>query len=329
MPRAKSLAEEIAGTPTTQQKDLAKLREELKQAHRLIEQQAQRIERLSGPAVKLPAARRSKAAKGSYLRVVVPDTHGSHCDHAAIAALLGDLERLQPREIVMLGDHLDCGGFLAEHHTWGYVAETAYTFEDDIRAANQLLDKLQSLKSCPTIHYCEGNHERRIVLWCITQSLKLKSDRQFVLGKLIEMFAPKHVLNIEKRGIHYYKQGEFYDENAIPATITLGQEMLTHGSFCGRHSAKQHVEAFSANVTFGHTHRAQSYISRTATGKTIIGQSHGCLSSLQPFWQHTSPTGWSHGYGIRLVHPNGEFLPLHVPIVDGRSLLVDLADRLR
>jgi predicted phosphodiesterase len=328
MPK-KSLQEKVASTPTAGQREVQGLKEQLREAHRLIEQQAERIERMGRPGVKIPAGKAPRRHKGSYLRVVVPDTHGSQCDPRAVAAFLADLEHLQPREIVLLGDHLDCGGFLAEHHTWGYVAETDYTFEDDIRAANDFLDRIQATKSNPTIHYCEGNHERRIVAFGITQSLKMRSDRKFILQKWIEMFAPMSVLNIEKRGIHYYQQGEFYSENAIPATITLGQEMLTHGSFCGRHSAKQHVQEFAANVTFGHTHRAQSYITRTATGKTIVGQSHGCLSRLQPLWQHTSPTGWSHGYGIRLVHPSGEFLPFHVPIVDGRSLLVDLADRLR
>jgi len=125
---AKSLQEKVATTPTAGQRELLGLKEQLREAHRLIEQQAERIERMGKPRAKLPAGKSPKRHKGSYLRVIVPDTHGSQCDPAAIAAFLGDVERLQPREIVMMGDHLDCGGFLAEHHVWGYVPECDYTY---------------------------------------------------------------------------------------------------------------------------------------------------------------------------------------------------------
>ena len=326
---AKSLQEKVATTPTAGQRELLGLKEQLREAHRLIEQQAERIERMGKPRAKLPAGKSPKRHKGSYLRVIVPDTHGSQCDPAAIAAFLGDVERLQPREIVMMGDHLDCGGFLAEHHVWGYVPECDYTYEEDIGAASQLLDRLQSIKSRPAIHYLEGNHEARVCAWAIGQSLRMRSDRRFMLAKLIAMFAPRNVLQLEKRGIPYYRRDERYHDCRVPGTIRLGHERLTHGAFVGDSAAKAHLTRFGCNITFGHTHRMSTFSEEKCNGETIVAWSHGCLSQIHPYWQHTRPTGWVHGYGIRLVHPSGEYLPFHVPIVDGRSLLVDLADRLR
>jgi len=64
---------------------------------------------------------------GDIVRVLIPDTHGAKIDRAAVSALLADLKTLAPHEIIFLGDHVDCGGFLAQHHVMGYVAETAYS----------------------------------------------------------------------------------------------------------------------------------------------------------------------------------------------------------
>ena len=88
----------------------------------------------------------------SYCRVVVPDSHGSYLDGPAARAFLNDLEQINPAEIVMLGDHLDCGGFLAQHHTLGYIAQGEYTFEHDVAAANKFLDEIQERAPHATIH---------------------------------------------------------------------------------------------------------------------------------------------------------------------------------
>ena len=59
-----------------------------------------------------------------------------------------------------MGDHLDCDGFLAQHHVWGFVAETEYTFEDDV-AANVMLDSVQKICPKAKLTYLSGitNHE--------------------------------------------------------------------------------------------------------------------------------------------------------------------------
>ena len=58
----------------------------------------------------------------TFCRVIIPDSHGCYIDEGAAAAMLADLAVIRPASIIMLGDHLDCGGFLAQHHTIGFVA---------------------------------------------------------------------------------------------------------------------------------------------------------------------------------------------------------------
>jgi predicted phosphodiesterase len=279
------------------------------------------LEKARSPRAKIKATI-GKKAKGDFRRVIIPDTHGCVADPAAIAAFLGDLAHLKPSEIVMLGDHLECGGFLAQHHTLGYVAQNSYTFEDDVAATNTLLDAIQ--ERCPgaTIHYLEGNHERRIEQWCLTTAARSSVDALF----LLRQFGTQQVLSLEKRGIHFYKQGCYYMDLPLPATIKLGKCHFTHGSSTAKHSSAVELVAFSGNVVSGHTHRAQQATKRPIHTGSIGAWCPGCLCKLQPLWRHTSPTDWTHGYGLQVVRSNGEFQHMNITIDNGRSFLVALME---
>jgi predicted phosphodiesterase len=269
---------------------------------------------------------KSKGTKGTgFCRVVVPDSHGSAICKPAAKAFLTDLELIKPSEIVMLGDHVDCGGFLAQHHTLGYVAQADYSFVDDVTAANIFLDEIQAKAGGASIDYLEGNHERRIESWIVTQTLGKKKDAEF----LKSCFSITSTLNLEKRGLRLIEQGKFYDKVQLPATIRKGNCYFTHGSSTAKHAASVHLNRFGGNVVFGHTHRRDSYFSKTVKEGSLGAWNPGCLSELQPLWQHTNPTDWSHGYGLQMVRSNGDFLHINVPIVNGKSLLNPLIEELK
>lgn len=164
-----------------------------------------------------PAPARKLA--GDRLRVIIPDTHGAHADSDAIAALLADVKALHPDEIILLGDHVDCGGFLAQHLTLGYVAETSYSYEDDIAAANSFLNALQAAAPAASIDYLEGNHERRVETWCVTQTLRHNRDSEMLRRAL----APEFLLDLSGRGIRYHRLSECHDDLNVPGVIKLAQ----------------------------------------------------------------------------------------------------------
>lgn len=255
--------------------------------------------------------------KDDWIRVVIPDSHGEHISRPAAAAFLQDLKSLAPDEIVMLGDHLDCGGFLAQHHAMGFVAETETSYAGDVRATNDFLNEIQKASPSARMHYLQGNHELRVERWCVTQALRNTKDSQF----LLDVFGPIAVLGLKERGISYYRSSERYHNLPIPGTIQLGTCTFTHGISCGTHATHDHATRFGISVVHGHTHRSQSSIIRTVGGGVIGAWSPGCLAQLQPLYQATSPTSWSHGYGLQVVSRSGKFLHLNVPIIDGESLL--------
>ena len=104
-------------------------------------------------------------------RIIMPDSHGCYADAPAMKAFMRDVKLLDPDEVVMLGDHVDCNGFLSTHGLPGALADCDYTYEEDIRAANKHLDALQRCAPRARIHYIEGNHEHRVERWAIGQAL--------------------------------------------------------------------------------------------------------------------------------------------------------------
>ena len=273
--------------------------------------------------VRYAAGKRRSTHRGDTVRVLIPDTNGAKVSAPALAAVLADIKALAPHEIILLGDHVDCGGFLAQHHTMGYVAETDYSYEDDIAAAAGMLDAVAKSAPGARIDYIEGNHERRVETWCVTQTLRHSRDADL----LRRSFAPEFLLDLAGRGIRYFRQGEFYDSLPVPGVIRRGKCYFTHGFTTAKHATSSAQIKTAGNIVFGHTHRAQSDVTRRL-GVGIVGAwNPGCLCELQPLWNHTSPTEWTHGYAVQLVSSSGEFLHLNVPIVSGRSLLTSLFNR--
>lgn len=290
----------------------------------IVERQQSQIERMRSAKFVLPTGK-YKAERGkAFTRVIIPDTHGAHIDPAAAKAFLNDLELLKPTRVVYMGDHLDCGGFLAQHHVLGVVAETEVTFEDDEQAANTFLDAVEKRTPNSQKDYIEGNHESRIEKWIIKATLGHPSNAKYFRNS----FGPETVLGLEKRGIRFVKRSLTYDGLKTPGTIDLGDCLARHGRHCGSTACQRTVSQFGCNVAIAHTHRMLMASKETSRG-IAYSWCFGCLCKLQPLYYDTDPTDWAHGYGIQVVKPGSGFITLHVPIIDGRSYLEPLASELR
>ncbi len=266
---------------------------------------------------RMPVKRPNNRQIGDIVRVLIPDTHGAKIDRAAVAAVLADIKTLAPHEIIFLGDHVDCGGFLAQHHVMGYVAETAYSYESDIAHANAFLDDVMAAAPSAKCEYIEGNHERRVETWAVTQTLRHQKDSEL----LRKQFAPEFLLKLAERGIPYYRQGEFYDGLPVPGVIKRGKCYFFHGISTAKNAVAATIARIGGNCVSAHTHRAQSDIIRMV-GTGVIGSwNPGCLCEMQPLWQHTAPTNWTQGYAVQLVRPNGSFLHLNIPVLNGETHL--------
>jgi predicted phosphodiesterase len=245
--------------------------------------------------------------------------HGNHVARHALGAVLADVKAINPDEVVFLGDVLDCGGFLAQHHILGYVQETKESsYAQDVKAGNDILDKFIQAAPNATMHYIEGNHERRVETWCVTTTLRHQEDAEF----LRNLVGIETVLQLDKRNISYYRMSERYNNLPIDGCIQLGQCLYTHGWSTSKAAATAHAKIAGMSVIYGHTHRSQSDVLRTVAGGVFGAYSPGCLSQLQRYYEHGVPNDHSHGYGVQVVAKSGKFLYNNVPIVDGESLFL-------
>jgi hypothetical protein len=320
---AKPLSDELAATPTT--KEVSADKRLIRNLERTIEELERQLLDTRQAKFTLPVGPRKKTRgkRRGHCCVIIPDSHGSLIDPSACAAFLNDLEKINPAEIVMLGDHLECGGFLAQHHVLGYVAQSEYTFAEDVEAANQFLDAIQKRAPKAEIHYMEGNHERRIGSWIVDQTVKNNADARY----LNSLFSTSIVLHLEKRGIHFYPQGKRINGCSVPGMLTIDNRNFMHGEFTGKNAAKQHVDEYVCNLSYAHTHRADSYTRRTIN-ETYSAFNPGCLCVQQPYYAHSRLTHHTHGYGIQSVGDEHSFLQFNVPIIDGKSYLQPLAAQL-
>lgn len=250
------------------------------------------------------------------IRVIIPDSHGHAIARKAMQLFLQDLKELDPDEIVMLGDHVDCSGLFTTHKR-SYREELEYSYLRDIEYAKVFLDAVQECAPRAEIHYLEGNHELRVEKWA-ANTFENAQDA----GYLLSAFAPCALLGLEERGIQYYRMGEFYQNLLLPGTIRLGKCHFVHGIAANKYATAKHLERFGANVVHGHTHRMQAHTTRLVAVGEIGAWCPGTLSELQPMYMHTNPSEWSHGYAVQLVNPGtGTFLHVNVPICEDTSLL--------
>ena len=306
------------------------LREKLRLTEEMLARAQEQLKDTRGPKYSAPKGRRAKSRKTDYVRFVIPDVHGCKMHKPAVAAMLGDLESLSPKEIVIMGDFLDCGGFLAQHHTLGYVEQSEYEYESDVTAGNSLLDKIQEAAPDAEIHFLEGNHEARIEKYCVTTALRNGAPNVAVEAEHLRMlYGTEHVLHLEERGIQLYRQGKYYHGLGLPSTIKLGKCHFVHGISTAVNAAKVHAERFGGNVVYAHSHRADSYHIRTISAGVIGAWNPGCLCELQELYMHQNISNWSHGYGLQLVKSDGDFLHINVPIRDGKSHFVGITEKLR
>lgn len=260
-----------------------------------------------------PIKKRSKAGN-SKTRVCVGDVHGMRQDPKAVAAFLSDLAVIDPDEVVLGGDIAECGGWLAKHQPIGFVANLDYSYQEDMQAANDFLDSIQTCAPHAKIYYIEGNHEDRVERWAVDQTMAHERDAEF----LVEAFSPRSVLRLEERGIEYYKRTVTHVDDAPRGWIKLDDMFFTHTLGRGKNAARSALEKTAANVTYFCTHREDTATMVLPGVGLVKAYNPGCLCTMQPVWKNSDPTTWSQGYGIDFVE-DGVSHRVHVPIWKGVS----------
>jgi predicted phosphodiesterase len=218
--------------------------------------------------------------------VVVSDIHLPYEDHKATQAFLSFLKDHKIDELVLNGDILDLAS-MSSHGDAG-----AKALMDEVAYANDWLDDLRNIvgSKCK-LHYVEGNHEQRMERYIAQNAANLDGVTDLPT-----------LLRLKQRRIGWTPYGEVHF-----ISPKLG---VTHGIFCGQHFAKQHLDRYGTSLVVGHTHRAQ--VHTLSVAGEAADSARGCFGlgtlvdvSRVPYIK--GPTGWTNGFGVFYVLPDGTF----------------------
>lgn len=188
----------------------------------------------------------------------------------------------QPDVIVLGGDFVDLESMSSHGGN-----PTPPTFIAEIAPAREALQELRRICPNARIVYLEGNHETRLTRWLANNAKSLHGaiDLPSMLG-------------LAELGIEWKPEG-------VP--LKLGKLHFVHGFWTTDAHAKKHLMEYGSSVTYGHTHRPQSY-----TRGLVDGSVHGafgmpCACKLDAPYLKNKPSGWLNGWGVYYVLPDGCF----------------------
>lgn len=305
--------------------EIAALKKELEQSTKGRDRALASLEKARATRARKPQAKRVLSPKKSDLvEVIFADLHGAKQDPAAVSAFLADLKVIKPDRIVMVGDILDCSGFLAAHHTMGYIADTEDSYEDDIAAANAFLDAMDEIAPDAEVHYVAGNHEHRVERWAVNQKVANQKD----IEMLHRTFSAENVLRTKERGYRYYPYGQVNEGHTVPNWILLDNLHFTHKVSLAKNAADAALGGTAGNICFGDTHRQDYKPTVLQDGTLRAAWNTGCLCKRQPSYCNTRPTGWTHGYCVRFIdRKTSNFQMIQILIEDGKSLAGHIFNR--
>lgn len=241
--------------------------------------------------------------------MICTDLHIPYQDDAALGCFKHAVQTVKPTGVVVIGDFIDCGPF-GKHEPKTIEESQAYDFKKaEIDPANRLLDYFQ--KYTKKLVYLEGNHEARIE--------KSAARHGRLLQSVYPLLSPRNLLGSGRKNFTWVP----YLADPKKSLHSLAPGLyVCHGLSTSKYAATRHVERLKHySCFFGHTHRCQ-WDTRRDTMKDDVhfAISSGCLSALQPFYMHSAPTEWVHGFGIVYVR-KGKPTPYTVLIEHGEATL--------
>jgi len=252
------------------------------------------------------------AKVGSKTVLAFGDVHIPYQNGRAVEVFCRAAERIRPDMIICLGDLLDCGQFSIHPLTHG-VPETDY--EDDLRQANRLLDRLQKVSSRLVI--VEGNHEYRLDRWAAATAEGRGA---------YSMLAPRVRLAKGRAACDYVRYGSA--DGRYPHHRVNSRIIAVHGWSYARHATKNHLQISQGkSVIHGHTHRADACIIQNiwSPGAVIQARSCGCLCKPVPLYGAGRPVEWVNAFILGYLGRRSDTL-YTIPIMEDRCILPDGAE---
>ena len=220
--------------------------------------------------------------------VVVPDQHFPIHDQKAVDCAIAIMKFLKPDVFINLGD-------VGE---WESVSAWKYKVNKGIDQFDKVLDKI----GCKERYILAGNHDE----W-----LDRFAENKVGGHSLLNGYTFEKACKWKERGYKYYRYNQ---------PLKLGKVNFIHGAYVTTYHAKKHLEAYGANIVYGHTHDIQRHTLTKLDSGTIGAWSMGCLKDMRHeknCWLRGRLHNWNHAVGVVDWFANGNFKIEVIEIIKG------------
>jgi len=234
--------------------------------------------------------------------IAIPDLHAPYHDPLALATALAAINKLRPDAVLIMGDWFDC----YEISDFTKSPERLYTFDDELRIGNELLDRVSAM-GVKRVVFLEGNHENRLPRYLAKRAPELYS-----------MLNMRKLAKIDERGWEW-----------IPyeSAVTIGKLHFSHEwGQSGKYAAQRALASTGRCTIAGHNHRADISYGGTVDGERHVAATLGWLGdydqlafSYKKKW--AARVEWIHGLGAIAWDATGRGQVDFCPIIDGTALV--------
>jgi len=240
-------------------------------------------------------------------------------DPEALSVALQILEDLKPDYICQLGDlvHL------------GYLSH--WNRSKDMQGRVIALDG-ETLDMCLKEDHLLINHWFDILKKILpkhVEMVQLEGNHEEIFRSLIYMttfdgidktqFHPVASWNLQQRGIRWVPYQQY---NNLPNWAVFGKCKLLHGKYCSKNHIELHWrDSGCTNLKYGHVHTFETR-DFPHPEMSVNVQSIGCLCTRQASYHRGRNTamGWSQGFSVMYLFPDGKFLDTYIRILNGRAI---------
>ena len=201
--------------------------------------------------------------------IILPDVHLTDEGYASPYALAKKLIKdVQPDEIIILGDFMDCTSLSHWIENKRKLLE-GRRYKKEYQLANKELDFLQ--KNSKKVTYLEGNHEYWVAMYL---------EKSPHLDDILNL---PQVLRLKERKIEWYPMNTLYKKGKI---------YFTHGCYINKYHAQKMMQIYGCCICYGHTHNAQTTMMNMKMIEPIMSYGLGCLCNHSPHYMRNRPANW-------------------------------------
>lgn len=221
--------------------------------------------------------------------VLWPDTHHHYHHRKAVEGLLGYIAEVQPDEVCILGDFLDCKA--PARWSRGTAAEFAADLLVEAQAGRETLGKLREVHEGP-VTFLYGNHEDRLRKYVLSNAPALAGVVRDI-DDLLDFEGFKVELKQQPYAI-------------APGVVAIHGSRLSQ--LAGQSAAKE-VKRHGKSVVQGHSHRLG--LVWETTDRDRFALEAGWLGDVRKagYLDFQGVANWQLGFGELLISDSGKVYP--------------------